>query len=149
MRRLLARFWVAVDDEHVILPKIVFGVAFLLCGINGTFFANHQPPMTLRGQMDRWTVTAWYLLLIVGPLLSLLGKSARGRLEDAGSVIRLVGDLIVTLALLAYIAGTVQTEPVGHGGFGAYAGAALCGCAALFVLGDIRRLPPIRKLIRR
>ncbi|OBJ50625.1 hypothetical protein [Mycobacterium asiaticum] len=148
MRRLLAQFWAAIDAETITVFQAVFGVAFILCGFNGIFFSSSQPPITLRGQLDHATATLWYGLLLTGTLVCLVGKMLRGQLIYTGMLLQFFGDLMVFLALLAYITGTVRVEPFGTGGFGAYAASALWASAALFVTRDVRRLAGIEKRVR-
>ncbi|TDL05467.1 hypothetical protein [Mycobacterium paragordonae] len=149
VKRLLAQFWAAIDAETIAVFQAVFGVAFILCGFNGIFFSASQPPITLRGQLDHETATLWYGLLLAGTLVSLIGKIMRGRLTYTGMILQFVGDLMVFLALLAYISGTVQVEPFGTGGFGSYAASALCASAGLFITRDVCRLIGIEKLVRK
>lgn len=147
-RRLLGRFWHAVDTEGVVLFQFVFGAWFIGGGINGALVADFQPPLTLQGQMDTYSIEAWYCLLVVGPIIALLGRVAYGRLRYAGMWLCLTGDLVITLELLAYITGTVHVESLGKGGFGAFTAGALCTSGGLTLLRDVRRLGGIEKKIR-
>lgn len=145
MKRLIRRFWQAIDAESVVLFQYVFGVVFILAGLYGIFVADHEPPLTLRGSMGDFDVRIWYWLNIVGPLVCLIGKSMTGDLTYAGMWMQLTGDLTLTLALLAYISGTVQTESWGKGAYGAFLGLALCISAAITVTRDVRRLHAVER----
>jgi hypothetical protein len=140
VKNLWARYWYAVDSQHVVIFQFIFGTMFILAGINGIFAAHAEPPMTLHGSMDALDVRIWYWLLIVGPLSSLTGKCMRGSLTYAGTWMELTGDVTISLALLAYITGTVQVESWGKGGFGAFLGAGFCIAAAVTVTRDVREL---------
>lgn len=143
--RLLNRFWEVLDADNIILFQAVFGAAFILCGLNGLFISHFQAPLTLKGQMGQTYVALWYGLLVLGPLACLVGKSLHNRLIYAGHLLQITGDVTVALVLLAYITGTVQSEPIGHGGFGAFGGMAFFVSALLFITRDIRRLRAVGK----
>lgn len=140
VRRLLDRFWSLVDAESVVLFQWVFGAVFISAGLYGIFIADHQPPLTLRDEMGSTYIRLWYWLNVAGPLLSLSGKLMYGPVKRAGKILILTGDSVLSLALLAYITGTVQAEPWGSGSYGAFLGMALCMCAGITVTRDIRRL---------
>lgn len=140
MRRMMVRFWFAVDAESVVLFQYVFGAVFITWGLYGTFVADSEPPLTLQGAMGGTDVAIWYWLLVAGPLLSLTGKCMYGDLTYAGMLMQLTGDLVLSLALLAYVTGTVQIETWGRGAAGAFLGTALCISAAITLTRDVRRL---------
>lgn len=148
MRRLIDRFWLAVDAESVVLFQYVFGTVFIFAGLYGIFIAHREPPLTLRGSMGAVDVRIWYWLNVAGPTLSLAGKCLRGRLIYAGMWMQLTGDLVLSLALLAYIAGTVEVESWGRGGYGAFLGTAMCISAVITVTRDVRRLRAVEKLLK-
>lgn len=148
VKRAWDRFWHALDSEAVILFQYVFGVIFVAAGLYGVFVANLQPPLSLRGSVGHLDIRIWYWLNVAGPVISLLGKSMAGRLTYAGMWLQLGGNLIITLALLAYISGTVQVESWGKGGYGAFLGAALFSCAVLTVTRDVRRLLQVEKRVK-
>lgn len=141
----MARFWAAIDAEAVLLFQFVFGIIFILAGLYGIFVADAEPPLTLRGSMGHMDVQIWYWLNVAGPTCSLIGKCARGRLIYSGMWMQLTGDVVMSVALLAYIAGTVQVESWGKGAYGAFLAAALCISAALTVTRDVRRLRMVEK----
>lgn len=145
VRLALARFWVAVDTTSITLFQVVFGTAFILCGINGIFLADREPPITLRGTMGSIYIDLWYALLILGPLVCAVGKVLSHRLTYAGQMLQFTGDVTVAMALLAYISGTIRTEPIGHGGFGAFGATALFISAVLFITRDVRQLWIVEK----
>lgn len=146
IRRLLDRFWVAIDAEGVALFQYVFGAVFILAGLYGLFIAGHKPPLTLRGSMAGVDVTIWYWLNIIGPVCSLTGKSLKKQLTYAGMWMQLTGDLTLTMSLLAYIVATVQVETWGEGAYGAFLGTALCISAGITVTRDVRRLRAVELL---
>lgn len=148
MKLLVTRFWSAVDAESVVLFQFVFGACFILAGVYGIFIANGDPPLTLRDSMGGMDVRVWYWLNLLGPLGSLLGKCMKGSLTYAGMWMQLTFDLVLSLALLAYIAGTVQTESWGHGAYGAFLGAALCISAVITVTRDVRRLRVVERRLK-
>jgi hypothetical protein len=147
-RRLIDRFWSLVDSEDVGLFLYVFGVGFILAGAYGIVVADLQPPLTLKGPMSTMSVDIWYWLNILGPLVSLTGKSLRGNFIYTGMWLQLSGDITVTLALLAYVAGTVQVESWGKGAYGAFLGTAFCISAGLLVTRDLRRLRAVEKRLK-
>jgi hypothetical protein len=148
VRRIMDRFWRLVDAESVVLFQYIFGTIFMLAGVYGIFIANAEPPLTLRGSMGHMDVRIWYWLNVTGPGCSLIGKCMRGRLTYAGMWMQLTGDAVISLALLAYISGTVEVESWGHGAYGAFLGAALCLCAGVTVTRDVRRLLGVEQRLR-
>lgn len=148
VKRLLAQFWSAVDAEAVVLFQYVFGTCFMLAGVYGIFVANAEPPLTLQGSMGHLDIRIWYWLNLLGPLCSLIGKCMKGQLTYAGMWMQLTGDSVLSLALLAYIAGTVQTESWGKGAYGAFLGAALCISAVITVTRDVRRLRAVEQRLK-
>lgn len=146
IRRLIDRFWMAIDAEGVGLFQYVFGAVFILAGLYGLFIAGHKPPLTLRGSMAGVDVTIWYWLNIIGPLCSLTGKTLKGQLTYAGMWMQLTGDLTLTMSLLAYIVATVQVESWGKGAYGAFLGTALGISAVITVTRDVRRLRAVEML---
>lgn len=148
MRRYWVRFWMALDAEGIALFQYVLGAAFILAGLYGLIVAGRQPPVTLEGSMTSHNVTLWYALNIAGPLCCLVGKSVHGSLTYAGHIMQLAGDVMVALALLAYVTGTVEVESWGSGAYGTFIGSALFCCAALFLMRDVRRLGAVERRIK-
>lgn len=148
-RRLIDRFWSLIDSEDVGLFLYVFGVGFILAGIYGIVVADFKPPITLHGPMTHASVDIWYWLNILGPVVSLTGKSLRGNFIYTGMWLQLSGDITITLALLAYVAGTVQVESWGKGAYGAFLGAAFCISASMLVTRDVRRLLAVEKRLKK
>lgn len=148
MRRIWAKFWIALDAETITLFQYVLGVAFILAGLYGLFVADQQPPITLRGSMSAHNVALWYGLLAAGPLSCLIGKSLTGSLTYAGHLMQLAGDIMVALALLGYVAGTAEVEQWGSGTVSPFIGGSLFCCALLFLMRDVRRLGAVERKIR-
>lgn len=146
--RLWERFWSAVDAEVVTVFQYVFGVIFVAAGVYGIFVAKQQPPLSLRGSMSHMDLRMFYWLNIVGPFLALIGKTTKGTLTYAGMWLQLAGDITITIALLAFITGTVQVESWGKGAYGAFLGAAMFACAVITVTRDVRRLLQVEKQIK-
>lgn len=148
LNRVINRFWSLIDAESVVLFQFVFGVGFVLAGLYGIFIANAEPPLTLQGSMGRMDVGLWYWLNVAGPVCSLIGKCLKGDLTYAGMWMQLTGDVTLAIALLAYIAGTVEVESWGKGAYGAFLAAVLCVSAALTVTRDVRRLLGVEQRLK-
>lgn len=150
VRGVIGRFWAAVDSESVWLFQGLIGGAFILCGLVGIFVAHGALPLTLMGSMGGLDALVWYALLIVSPSISLFGKAvSKTEIAYGGMWCQLTGDVTMVPALSAYLYGTLLSEPLGHGGFGAYLAAALLIGSFLFVIRDVRRLMQVRYRVKR
>ena len=150
VKGLVGRFWAAVDSESVWLFQGLIGVAFITCGLVGIFVAHGALPLTLMGTMGGLDALVWYALLVVGPGISMFGKAvSKTDIAYGGMWCQLTGDVTMVPALFAYVLGTLQSEPIGHGGFGAYLALALLIGSFLFIVRDVRRIAQVKRRVKR
>ena len=139
-RRLLERFFAAVDGEGVELYQWLFYLIIAFDGAQNLFIA-HAQPLTLRGSMGIVPFQWWCALEMAAPLLCLVGRVLQDtKWWQSANRLQITGDLTLAGSELSYVVATFQIEPVGRGGHGGYLGLAFTLSAGLLAVRDYRRL---------
>lgn len=85
----------------------------------------------------------WMWLGFAGPLITIIGKSARGTFAYAGMWLELAGDIATWFIFVCYVGAIFDTDYWARGSFaGILATACLLG-TPLFIMRDIRRLKQV------
>jgi hypothetical protein len=135
-----------IDSRTVRLFQAIMYFFFLLNGVYAAFFS--EPVSVVDVAMGSVSYTVWVWLNIVCPLMVMVGcymagHVQRGKLTSRatnGLLLQVFGDLGMTFTLSAYWVSMLYSAWWGKGTSSLFGYMGLSVCAALLVVGDIRRL---------
>lgn len=139
-----------IDSRTVRLFQAIMYFFFLLNGVYAAFFS--EPVSVVDVAMGSLTYAMWVWLNILCPVLVIAGcwmalprpgRVPGGKLTRRttnGLLLQVFGDLGMTFTLAAYWVSILYSAWWGKGTSSLFGYAGLSVCAALLVVGDIRRL---------
>lgn len=137
----------AIDARTVRIFQAIMYFFFLLNGVYAVFFA--EPISVVDKAMGSASYVAWVWLNIICPVMVLVGCWMAGRISGVekltkratnGLLLQVFGDLGMTFTLGAYWVSMLYASWWGRGTASLFGYMGLSVCAALLVVGDLRRL---------
>lgn len=139
----MRRVTLAIDSESVRLFQVIVYTAYVIAGIQS--LALGAPPNAVAQAMGHRAALAWTLLIMVGPVLSLLGLW-RGSWPFSLHL-QLAGNSGVAFASAAYVVAVLQATWSEKATFAAWMATSLAVCGVLMVVHDIRRIRLVQRRI--
>lgn len=135
-----------IDSRTVRLFQVIMYFFFWLNGVYAAFFA--EPLSVVDAAMGSASYAVWVWLNIICPIMVLGGCLMAGRVRNGkltrrtanGLLLQVFGDLGMTFTLGAYWVSMLYSAWWGKGTSSLFGYMGLSLCAALLVVGDVRRL---------